>query len=131
MTKDEIISRIEAENPCINDIKLWIKTMNFKKSVTFLKKGDVIAYQLYKSRPVVIIKVKHNENLAYGIPLSTTEDELNLCSYVSRQFGMGFLGKSIICLKENLCLNDFIGTFDNNYCLNKAISMLKEIFSTF
>lgn len=125
MTKEEILSRIDSESPNINQVKIWIDGMASTKLVTSLRKGDVIAYTLYKKRPVVIIKVL--KNIVYAIPLSSTEDELNLCSYSSRQFKSGFFSRQIIAIKSDIAKKDFIGTLDNNKDLNKAIKLLKEL----
>lgn len=129
MTKEEIISRVDSDNPSIAEIKLWIETMSFCKQVDNIKKGDVIAYSLYKKRPIVVIKIV--KDIVYGIPLSTTKDDLNLCSYTSRQFKSGFFSKSIVCMQKEICKNNFIGTLDNNKDLNKAISLLKELIIKF
>lgn len=126
MTKEEIIRKIDEEHPHINHIKSWIENMHFKKYVSFLRKGDVLSSKLYKNRPIVIIKI--DKEIIYGIPLSTTKDELNLCPYTSRQFGKGFFSKSIICLKKEFCLDNFIGTLDSFRDLNFAIELLKNLF---
>lgn len=125
MTKDEIIRRIDDEKPSIHQVKGWLKTISSGKTVSSLRKGDVIAYLLYKRRPVVVVKVT-KDNI-YGIPLSSTEDEHNLCAYSSRQFGNGFFNKSLVTMKPDICKNNFIGTFDNFKDLNKAVKLLKEL----
>lgn len=125
MNAEEIIKRIDKENPGIKTVKLWLGHISLEKYVSELKVGDVVSFQIAKKRPVVIIYIA--EDYCIGIPLSSTDDEINLCPSSSRQFGDGYFGKSLVCMKTEYCKHHFIGTFDNDDGLNNAICELKVL----
>jgi len=91
-----------------------------------LKKGDVLTtYVGAKKRPAVIIKVLKDNTVLY-IPLTSTESVHCFVEYSSRFWGEGcFCNSYGVCTAE-FALENFIGVFDNNSSLNKAIKKLKE-----
>jgi|TARA_R110000782_G_scaffold80930_1_gene160114 hypothetical protein len=93
-----------------------------------LKKGDVFKYHIgAKIRPVVICKVVGG--LVLAIPLSTTEDNMNLCESKSRFFGDNFFGKQIVTVAYDHAMDNFCGVFDNNTSLNKAVRLMKQFYN--
>ena len=94
----------------------------------YIKKGDVYVVSVGgKKRPVVVAKVL--EDTVIGIPLSTTEDELNLCKSSSRFLGKGWFSKQLLSSKKTFALENWVGIYDNPKLLNKAISKLRIFYN--
>lgn len=92
-----------------------------------LKIGDVFVNLVGgKNRPIVIVKVL--EDVVLGVPLSTTEDSLNLVQFKSRFFGNNYFSKQVIITKYELAMEKFTGVFDSPRDLNKAKAMLKQFY---
>jgi hypothetical protein len=99
-------------------------TTNIKKP-KYIKKGDIIkAMGGWKVRPCVVIKV--DKDIVYCIPLSTTEDGINLCKANSRFLTENYFSKSIISVTKENALKNFTGVYDNPKNLNEAIKKIKE-----
>jgi hypothetical protein len=95
------------------------------KKPKYLKKGDIIkAMGGWKVRPCVVIKV--DKDIVYAIPLSTTEDGINLCEANSRFLTENYFSKSIISVTKENALKNFVGVYDNPKNLNEAIKKVKE-----
>ena len=93
-----------------------------------LKKGDVYLSSVgAKVRPVVISKVV--DDMVIGIPLSTTEDQLNLCGFKSRFMGEHYFSKQVLVSTYDHAMKNFCGVFDNNVDLNKAIKLMKQFYN--
>ena len=94
-----------------------------------LKKGDVyVSYVGAKKRPVVICKVIGD--IVIGVPLSTTENELNLMKSKSRFFGDGYFSKQFVTSTYEFAMENFTGVYDNEKLLRKAIKELKKFYET-
>jgi len=129
MNKQETIDYIENK-PEIQSKELihLIKsiTLEPKTIPSKIKKGDVyLSVTGAKARPHVVIKVV--KDIAYSMPLSTTQDSLNLMPYNSRMFGTGYYSKSIVSSKIDIVKRSFIGVFDNPKELNIAIRTLQSL----
>jgi len=130
-TKKEIMTEVE-ESPHSNfsksKVKVLINSIAERKSPPLkLKKGDVISINGgVKKRPCVIIKIING--VTYSIPLSTTEDELNLIPFENRFFGHGWFSRSLVTCIYSVAISQFIGVFDDNRTLNKASN---ELFMEF
>lgn len=130
-TKEEIIAELRGSK---RDIFTTKEIINLVDSVklrneiipTVLKKGDVVIVNYNKKRPAVVIKVLKEKEGCLVIPLSTTEDELNLCESDSRFLGPGFFSKSVVTLKYEYARTNFICCYDNIKLLNAAIQKLKD-----
>ena len=95
---------------------------------THLKKGDIYVDKVgSKRRPCVIIKVC--EEMVYSIPLSTTENSLNLCETKSRFLSDGFFSKSVACSTKEWASESFIGVYDNPTHLNDTIKLLRRVIT--
>lgn len=93
-----------------------------------LKKGDVYGWDGgAKVRPCVIIKVM--KHVSYGIPLTTTLDEMVLMRSNSRFFGNSYYSRAIECAKNDYIFDNFIGVHDNPKELNKAIKLIMDEFN--
>ena len=79
-----------------------------------------------KRRPVIIIKVM--EDFVIGIPLSTTEDCLNLVPYKSRFFGEGFFSNQLVTAKIDYVKDSFVGVFDNDENIKEAVEKIKKFY---
>jgi hypothetical protein len=91
----------------------------------YFKKGDVIANGVgAKKRPCVVIKVE--KEFLYLLPLSSTEDELNLCESHSRFFADGWFTRGVSVVSKDYAVDNFIGVYDNIKLLNKAIKLTKQ-----
>lgn len=92
---------------------------------TYFKKGDIVVAGVgLKKRPCVVIKVCLD--VLYLIPLSTTEDSLNLMPFRSRFLGEGFFSKGVSVVTIEYAKENFTGVFDNPKALNAAIKKIKE-----
>ena len=102
-------------------------TINFTKSnVMKVKKGDIFTGTSinHKVRPYVVALVR--DNLAYCIPLTTTEDEYTLLPHKSRFLKPGFYCNSFIVVKIDYITENFGGVMDDNRNLNKAIKLITK-----
>lgn len=91
-----------------------------------LRKGDVfLGYSGKKSRPCVVCKVLKDGTVTY-IPLTGSENVHCLTESKSRFFGEGCFSKTFDVCTEEYATENFIGVYDNNKLLNKAIKTLKE-----
>ena len=91
----------------------------------YLKKGDIISNNVgAKKRPCVVIKVF--TDVIYAIPLSSNEDELNLCKSKSRFWGDGWFSCGIIAMTKTYAMDNFLGVYDNPKLLNKVIKLSKQ-----
>lgn len=112
------------------EVKFMVNSVSSETSSkpTKLKKGDVYISQVgVKARPIVICRVLGD--LVLGIPMSTTEDAMNLCTFDSRFFGSHFFGKQLVTSTYEYAMENFVGVFDNNPALNKAVKLMKEFYN--
>lgn len=130
---EELIELIENSDSSVKSYgkEVVVKMLKaLEKRETFrppsrLKKGDVFTDRVgSKVRPVVIAKVVGDT--VTGIPLSTTEDELNLMESSSRFFGDSYFSKGIVVAKYSYAMEYFIGVYDNEKLLRKAIKESKK-----
>lgn len=129
-TKKELMGIIDSQKKEMftkGEVKTFINSVLTadSKSPKSFKKGDVIANGVgAKTRPIVIIKVVGS--LLYGIPLSTTKDELNMSESKSRFMEDGYFSKGISVVTFEYAIENFIGVYDNMKLLNNAISLMKS-----
>lgn len=125
-SKEELIKGLTKSTYRANEVADLLHSVTTKVSPpSRFKKGDVVIISSGgKHRPAVVAKV-FDTTLA-AIPLSTTEDELNLMPYTSRFLGQGYFGKYIVTLDKEKAFKFFAGVFDNSRDLNKAIALMKE-----
>jgi len=67
------------------------------------------------------------DDYVIAIPLSTTEDCLNLHPSSSRFFKSGWFGNQFITCKKEIALKEYAGQYDNPRRLNEASKKLKEL----
>lgn len=131
--KKEILAHLDANvRPTFSkaEVKCFVNSVSSELGTkpSKLKRGDVyVCGSGGKKRPVVICKVL--KGMVLGIPLSTTEDELNLCSFKSRFMGENFFGKQVVVSTYDHAMENFSGVFDNNGALNKAVKLMKQFYS--
>lgn len=108
-------------------VDFFNNAINTKYRPNKLKKGDVVVSMVaFKLRPCVIIGVEKNN--VYAIPLSTTQDDNNLCQCKGRFFGdNSYFSKSIVSISYESALKLFKGCYDNPKHLNLVISQLKSV----
>lgn len=95
-----------------------------------VKRGDVfLSYEGKKKRPCVVIKVLKDESVLY-IPITSTVNVHNLCSFNSRFFGQGWFCKNLNVISLAHVLENFIGVFDSPRDLSKGIKELKEFINS-
>lgn len=127
-SKESVLEGLKEKGYSFAEVKHIIGTITCVENCapSEFKKGDVFIQKVgVKSRPVVIIAVE--EDIVYGIPLSTTEDELNLCESSSRFFGEGFFSKTLVSASFEYIRGNFAGVYDNPKVVNKAIRELQKI----
>lgn len=131
-TKDEIMKSLDTDGKKSynkNEVKAIVSSIKREVSrPSELKKGDVYVTNVGgKKRPVVICRVVGD--IVVGIPLSTTEDALNLIPFISRFCGDNFFNKELITSTYEHAMENFSGVFDNDGAINKATKKLKEFYN--
>lgn len=127
-TKQELIESLDKPSYGMKEVKHLLHSVANTRvnPPSVLKKGDVFAMGLCgKVRPLVIVKVRNE--LVYAIPISSTQDALNLGPATSRFFGVGYFTRSIQCQTVEKAKEHFIGVYDNPRNLNDAIEALREL----
>lgn len=102
-------------------------TIKFNRSnIVKIKKGDLFTGMSinHKARPYVVAIVR--DDMAYCIPLTTTEDEHSLLPHKSRFLKAGFYCNSFTVVKTSFVLENFKGVMDDNRNLNKAIKLITK-----
>lgn len=133
-TKAELLQKIE-ESPIKSFTKEIVKSYinslsgNAMRRPDKLKAGDVFLNHLNggKNRPIVIVAIQ--AGVVFGIPLSTTEDVMNMTISKSRFFGKGWFGKSLVTVKEEVAMDYFVGMYDNPAVVKKAKLALKQLIN--
>ena len=123
------INELKVKQYGYNDVKEILESITsvgaVKNRPLKLKKGDVFkAFNVKKNRPHVVIKV--TEEIVVAIPMSTTEDCINLSTFNSRFFGENYFGTSLTthCVEE--VKDNFIGILEDTKSLNEAIKLIKK-----
>jgi len=129
MHLDQVIKDLKVKQYGYNDVVEVLQSVtaisNSKIRPKELKKHDVIrTFEVRKARPGVIIKVL--EDVVIVIPLSTTEDCINLCESKSRFFGEGFFSRNFVVVCKDEAMQNFLGVYDNPKLVNQACKLLKE-----
>lgn len=130
-TKTKVLEDLKDKTYSFSEIKHIIGTITHVETATpsVFKVGDLYAATVgTKRRPVAIIKV--TDCLIYGIPLSTTEDCLNLSTYKSRFCGEGFFSAQLVSAPVEYVKDNFIGVLDSPKDLKTAVLKLKELVDT-
>lgn len=130
-TKTKVLEDLKDKTYSFSEIKHIIGTITHLESMTpsVFKVGDLFSqYVGTKRRPVAIIKV--TDCLIYGIPMSTTEDCLNLSTYKSRFCGEGFFSNQLVSASVEYVRDNFIGVLDSPKDLKIAVLKLKELVNT-
>lgn len=132
MHVNTVIKDLKVKQYGYNDVKEILESITAvgtnKIKPTTLKKGDVFrAFTGKKNRYHCVIKVI--KDVVIAIPMSTTEDCINLSSFNSRFFGENHFGTCLTthCLEE--AIDDFCGILDDVKSLNRAIKGLKQFFN--
>jgi hypothetical protein len=100
-----------------------------KEAPSKLKVGDIFLANVgLKKRPNCIVKV--TDCLIYAIPMSTTQDCLNLCNFKSRFFGNGFFANQLVSAPIEYVEENFAGVLDSPRDVRNAVKKLKELVNT-
>lgn len=130
-SKEELYTQIDASTkPSYSkgEVKGFIYSVSNERvrSPKTFKKGDVILNGVgMKRRPCVVASVI--DKMMYCIPLSTTEDHMNILPHNSRFFEDGWLSNGLWAIHEDYARENFAGVFDDMTSLNKAIKIMKQI----
>lgn len=128
-SKEEVLASIPNVAHSAAQVKHLINGINVIQShaPSKLRKGDVIlstSSSSEKRRPMVVVKVL--QEVCLVLPLSTTEDSLNLIPSSSRFFREGFFTKQVLTVKLENAYKNFAGVYDNPRELNKAIKEMQK-----
>ena len=131
-TKEQIMKDLDdsgKNNYSVKEVKAIVSSLKKEpQKPETLKKGDIYVTNIGgKKRPVVICNVVGD--VVVGIPLSTTEDSLNLMQFNSRFCGENFFTKQVVTSTYEHALENFSGVFDNNAALTKAAKLMKEFYN--
>lgn len=131
MTAEEVIERLPKNKEKFGRVELEHLLRTLTPEVNppkTLKVGDVIVIKSNKPRPAIIFQVM--EDTVLVVPLSTTQDSLNLCETGGRFFGGQYFGKSILTVSKEYAFKSFTGTYDHSKSLNEAKKKLKLFLMT-
>ena len=123
-----VVANLSDKNYTKTEVTHLINSICFKvpPPITF-KRGDVIRADTSKPRPTVIINIIGD--LVYTIPLTSTEDSMNLCKSNSRFFNKDgkqmYFSHGILVYKIAYAMDNFLGVYDDNKSLRLAIKELK------
>lgn len=130
--KRELADKFTASTTYIGShIKTEIQKTDFKhlKSIqkpSIIKKGDAIVVQEgAKTRPCIVAKVLSDRTVIY-IALTGSENVHCMTPFKSRFFSEGCFSRSFSVCTEEYALENFVGIFDDNKTLNRAIKDLKD-----
>lgn len=129
-TREELIQSLSKDKYTVSEVKHLIKGVKKDRpnQPTKLKKGDILSLNLFgKCRPVIV--VKEIKNYCIVIPMSSTEDSLNIHSFNSRFYGEGYFNMQLLTLKLEHMQDKFIGVLDDNKNLNIAIKKLRQYYN--
>ena len=128
-SKLEILTSLNKSSYSKEEVSYLVNSVKHLNTVEIVgvKKGDVYTDKVgSKMRPCVVFRVYNN--IAYSFPLSTTEDELNLCAVSSRFLpDTKFISRGICVAKVEHVKTGFICTLDNNKQLNEAIILNRRL----
>lgn len=123
--KDNSNTQKNFKKAAVVDLINSISTGSKNKKPVRLHKGDVFIHITgNKARPCVAIKVK--KDVVYAIPISSTVDCLNMNQGKSRFFGESFFSKSIVGVKYEDAIKNFVGVYDDRKALKIAIETIKQ-----
>lgn len=127
--KLSVVASLIDKNYTKTEVSHLLNSVCFKlPPPKFFRRGDVIRADTTKPRPAVIIKIVNN--LVYAMPLTSTEDEMNLCPSNSRFFYKGdkqmYFSHGIMAFKVSYAMDNFLGIYDDNKGLRLAINELKK-----
>lgn len=128
MRKNKVLESLKDKGYSYAEVKHLIGTITEvdKDPPTKYKAGDVfLAHVGVKKRPNCVVKV--TDCLIFAIPMSTTEDCLNLSTYKSRFFGEGFFSSQLISASIEYVDENFIGVLDSPKDVRTAVLKLKEL----
>ena len=127
MTKTEALEHVKSKPSIgIKEFRSIITSLTVLRQIPErIKKGDVIIIRMgVKSRPSVVVKVL--KDVFYVMPLTTTEDNMNLVETYSRIFGKGYFSRAITAVDKEYAFNNWAGVYDNTRALNRAIKAIKK-----
>ena len=124
MIKEDIILKIQENNKELYKKGDVIHHVNMVTPEILkpskIKKGDIILGGVgAKIRPCVVVKVL--DKLCYLIPLATQNDELAYRKVKSRFYPESYYTRTIVGMKIEYCLENYVGMLDNLKDINKAI----------
>lgn len=126
------INELKVKQYGYNDVKEILESItsvgDAKQKPMKIRKGDVFrSFTGKKLRPCVVVKVL--KDVVIAIPLSTTEDCINLAPFNSRFFGENYFSTCLTthCFEE--VNKGFVGILEDNKSLNSAIKLLKEFIN--
>lgn len=134
-TKQEVIDSLNKGSYSLSEVKHLINTVKSAEPSHTLpkmvRKGDVFTYTIgAKKRPVVVYKVRGG--LAYGIPFSTTQDEMNLCPAKPSRFFFdhvqsNFFSKGVVVVKVSSVIENFCFVYEHKREIDNAVKQLKKL----
>lgn len=134
-SKEEVIESLNKGSYGVAEVKQLINSVKSKEpshtSPKIVRKGDVFIYTLgQKKRPVVVYKVR--DGLAYGLSLSTTQDNMNLCECKASRFffkdvQQNFFSKGVVVVKVQHVIDNFCFVYEHKREIDIAIKQLRKL----
>lgn len=134
-TKQEVLDSLNKGSYGLAEVKALVHSVKSAEPSHTLpkmvRKGDVFIYQLgAKKRPVVVYKVK--DGLAYGMPLSTTQDEMNLRECKASRFffdnvQQNFFSKGVVVVKVDVVMENFCFVYEHKREIDLAVKELRKL----
>lgn len=132
MTKEAVQNSLTKATYSAKEVIHLLGQVTVLQRLPYVIKGDCFTQHVgIKKRPCCVIKVVGN--LCYAIPMSTTEDELNLiktkparCSHKQQ---VNYFSKSVIVAPVEVVLDNFLFNYENNAVVNKAIREMRKLMA--
>jgi len=127
--KEDVLKSLDESNKksySAKEVKAIVNSVkNEVHKPTELKKGDIYTTILgVKKRPVVICRI--NGDIVFGIPISSTEDEMNAMKFKSRFCGENYFNMQIVTSTYEHAIENFSGIFDNDDALDEAVKLISD-----
>lgn len=131
-TKDSIIASITKATYSAKEVIHLISSVKLDPvKPPYIKKGDCFSERIgQKKRPLCVIKVV--DNLAYCIPMTSTNNEMVLCEGKNPRFcqnekGKSYFSKGLLVVPVEVVIENYLFSYENNAVVNRAIREMRKL----
>jgi hypothetical protein len=132
-TKESVIANLTKATYSAKEVLHLISTVTLDPiKPPFIIKGDCYFDRIgAKKRPFCVIKVV--SDLAYAIPLTTTDNQMVLCEGKMPRFApnyglaKSYFARSVVAVPINVVQENYMFNYENNAAINKAIREMRKL----